>query len=1359
MASSNITVTVATSNVAVSNDQTNVTVSSAISNVTVSNTAVVTNADIRSALSGGYGITYSNVSGVIQTANSDVTALSSVTNAGGDGSLSYVGSTGVFTYTGPSATETRAHFSATAPITLASGVIGINANALFSGKTTDDLTEGSTNLYYTNARVNAYIIDNGLDFNAEKVDDRVADLMVAGANLTYTYDDAANSLTLTQQLKTQDITEGTNLYFTDSRVHNAIAEVTDNGTVAGNITLDLASNITHSANISGNITNISFTNTPSTGYQATVILTQDSSGGHVIDPTYFSNWEFTDNYKTFDTSPGDQNIVTVLNDGSTTYASVVGFKSSNFTTDSVPEGSTNLYYTNARANSAIQDQLDSYTSIISSSANVTTTANVSGAFILGDGSQLTNMPQTLTNAQVISHIATGPLSVGGNLSVTGNIDATGNINYQNVTDLYVTDQKITLNANATTDATVEIISNRPQSTHNAIISWNEPSEKWTFMNGDNVYQDILTTTQVITESRGSISTATPASASGGGALAYNSSTGAFTFTPSVPGIQLNALSVSTGSASGSGSLAYDNSNGQFAFAPADLSSLISLSALSTTTASASGGGSLAYDNSSGVFTFAPAEVRTDPQIRGLLSTTTATASGGGSLAYDNSSGVFTFAPADDTAGVVAITNDTSTNATVYPVFSPASSGDNALKVSDSKLYFNVASGDFNIAGKVSASELINTTAVTSSAGSSLQLKGQTDGIKLNTTLSSVESKLFDIDTTGYSVADADLASQNITTVNTPQILCVLAFTSGSTTATVTPLFAGLGMYIGIQQVGGGFGDFNSAYVVGDSSLENALTTSGNNWNGGATPSQIWDGSGKLAGWGIYDVTTASSTTYMSAAGHIASISGNNVTLSEAALATGGGACLLIPGAFSSTQNFGMRITADTATTGLPYGYAQTAYNAYDLPETLSNVTLDRVSYGNTSTVDMANVVMRHSADIQTGPDSAIRIPRAMLIGANATPDLLSVGTNTLFPATSTLGITVEQDGLTNYGPVETIPQMKVMFNNYKTGSLASQTAYPNWSQFLGQGGNATVDMKFLGAPNFNFKLLGGTKDAIASTSPGDIPGRITWNPSITTGSSGADQFNPPASITAMIGGVGDPTTLANTDVYLQSTSPNSFRSGPLYGTLQGSAVGGSIPTTFLASKSGTTTIAPGPFGKISLRPARDYADSGSATTYVANRYANELHEYHEFLGAGWGNTIARTGTLVEIQPKSGQTNGVTPGASDFNYDSKGDSTLRIKTHNANSTVKSSWDITNSQSTGKLSIVNSINESSLATAVTIDSAKTEFNQRIRLQNLTTTEINALVGPADGDMVYNTTLDKVCVYSGSTDGWQQVSSTAM
>ena len=49
----------------------------------------------------------------------------SVTDSGGDGSLSYNSSTGVLTYTGPSASEIRAHFSAGTGVDITSGVISI----------------------------------------------------------------------------------------------------------------------------------------------------------------------------------------------------------------------------------------------------------------------------------------------------------------------------------------------------------------------------------------------------------------------------------------------------------------------------------------------------------------------------------------------------------------------------------------------------------------------------------------------------------------------------------------------------------------------------------------------------------------------------------------------------------------------------------------------------------------------------------------------------------------------------------------------------------------------------------------------------------------------------------------------------------------------------------------------------------------------------------------------------------------------------------------------------------------------------------------------------------------------------------
>ena len=76
-------------------------------------------------------------------ADSDAKHAISVTDAGGDGSLSYSSDTGIITYTGPSASEVRAHFSGGSGITIASGVIGVDSS---SSPTVNSLTNttGST---------------------------------------------------------------------------------------------------------------------------------------------------------------------------------------------------------------------------------------------------------------------------------------------------------------------------------------------------------------------------------------------------------------------------------------------------------------------------------------------------------------------------------------------------------------------------------------------------------------------------------------------------------------------------------------------------------------------------------------------------------------------------------------------------------------------------------------------------------------------------------------------------------------------------------------------------------------------------------------------------------------------------------------------------------------------------------------------------------------------------------------------------------------------------------------------------------------------------------------------------------------
>ena len=133
-------------------------------------------------------------------------------------------------------------------------------------KDTDNLSEGSTNLYYTDARARGAISATGslsydnstgvisftmpaqtttaitegtnLYYTDERVDDRVSNLLVAGTNTSITYDDNANTITISATSTggfdlslndTDDLAEGTtNLYYTDVRARSSIS-VTDNG--------------------------------------------------------------------------------------------------------------------------------------------------------------------------------------------------------------------------------------------------------------------------------------------------------------------------------------------------------------------------------------------------------------------------------------------------------------------------------------------------------------------------------------------------------------------------------------------------------------------------------------------------------------------------------------------------------------------------------------------------------------------------------------------------------------------------------------------------------------------------------------------------------------------------------------------------------------------------------------------------------------------------------------------------------------------------------------------------------------------------------------------------------------------------
>lgn len=157
-------------------------------------------------------------------ADSDAKNAISVTNTGGDGSVSYDPNTGIITYTGASAAEIRAHFSASGDLVYDSvtGQFSIDVEQVYSkanfdsdlaDATTDGLPEGTTNLYYTTARSDS-------DFDVRITTKSTTDI-AEGNNLYYTTVRADSDFDARLATKSTDnLSEGVNQYYTTVR-HNA----------------------------------------------------------------------------------------------------------------------------------------------------------------------------------------------------------------------------------------------------------------------------------------------------------------------------------------------------------------------------------------------------------------------------------------------------------------------------------------------------------------------------------------------------------------------------------------------------------------------------------------------------------------------------------------------------------------------------------------------------------------------------------------------------------------------------------------------------------------------------------------------------------------------------------------------------------------------------------------------------------------------------------------------------------------------------------------------------------------------------------------------------------------------------------
>ena len=420
------------------------------------------NTRIDARLSGGTGITYT--SGVIATTITQYTdslarGAISVTDAGGDGSLSYDNGTGVITYTGPSQSEANtridARLSGGTGVTYTSGVIAIgqavgtgnnvtfndltvNGNLTVSGTTTTVNTETinlADNIILLNSNEagtpsqNAGIeIERGTSTNKTLVWDETADKWTVGAetfvaatfegavtgNVTGTVSSIANH-------STTNLTEGTNLYFTAARARGNIS-VTDSGG-DGSLSYDNSTGV--------------ITYTGPSQSEANTRIDARLSGGTGI--TYTSGVIATTITQYTDTlARAAVSVTDAGGDGSLAYNSSTGVitytgpsqAEANTRIDARLSGGTGITYTSG----VIATTITQYTDSLARGAISVTDAGGDGSLAYNSGTGvITYTGPSATEVRAHFTAGTGVTISSGQVSIGQAVGTNSNVSFNNVT--------------------------------------------------------------------------------------------------------------------------------------------------------------------------------------------------------------------------------------------------------------------------------------------------------------------------------------------------------------------------------------------------------------------------------------------------------------------------------------------------------------------------------------------------------------------------------------------------------------------------------------------------------------------------------------------------------------------------------------------------------------------------------------------------------------------------------------------------------------------------------------------------------------------------------------------------------------
>ena len=149
----------------------------------------------------------------------------------------------------------------------------------------------------------------------------------SGTGITVNADDIAVDMTA---FSTTDLSEGTNLYYTDARVAAAVTAnaqklqqfsetVNVVGNTSGAVSLDCATGSIFDITLIGDVTSLALTNV-AIGTSATIIVRQDASGSRLL--TAGASWLFAGGTNTLSTPGLSVDIISVVWNGTNYFASL-----------------------------------------------------------------------------------------------------------------------------------------------------------------------------------------------------------------------------------------------------------------------------------------------------------------------------------------------------------------------------------------------------------------------------------------------------------------------------------------------------------------------------------------------------------------------------------------------------------------------------------------------------------------------------------------------------------------------------------------------------------------------------------------------------------------------------------------------------------------------------------------------------------------------------------------------------------------------------------------------------------------------------------------------------------------------------